>query len=153
MPTSAFSDKVYEIVKMIPRGKVMTYGQVALLLGLPRAARAVGWTLHWVVDDGRIPCQRVVNRYGGLAAGYGWGGQETHRADLEAEGIEVRPDMTVDLERYQWWPSAADLAALQLPPEVLEELNQKLEFSREQLSRSKATLRGRVKRKQTEINP
>ncbi len=152
MPTSEFSNKVYEIVNMIPQGKVMTYGQIATLLGLPRAAQAVGWALHWVdgSDDKAIPpCQRVVNRFGGLAAGYGWGGQAAHRADLEADGVTVRADMTVDLEHYQWWPTPAEVAALRLPPEALEELNQKLEFSREQLSRSKATLQNRVK----EIQP
>lgn len=152
MPTSEFSKKVYEIVKMCPPGRVMTYGQVALLLGLPRSSQVVGWALHWVDEGESVPCQRVVNRFGGLASGYGWGGQAAHKADLEAEGVEVRPDMTVDLSRYQWWPTLQDVTALHLPPEALEELNQKLEFSREQLSRSKATLQGRVKRKQTEAD-
>ncbi len=146
MPTSDFSNKVYEIVRMIPCGKVMTYGQIATLLGLPRAAQAVGWALHWVVEgETETPCQRVVNRFGGLAAGYGWGGQDAHKADLAVDGVEVGRDMTVDLERYQWWPSPAEIAALKLPQEALEELNQKLEFSREQLSRSKARLQNKVK--------
>lgn len=148
MPTSEFNKKVYEIVKMIPQGKVMTYGQIATLLGLPRAAQAVGWALHVVEDGEKTPCQRVVNRFGGLAAGYGWGGQDAQRVDLEGDGVEVRPDMTVDLERYQWWPESETIAALKLPPEALEELNQKLEFSREQLSRSKATMQKKVKQKQ-----
>jgi len=145
MPTSEFSNKVYEIVRMIPPGRVMTYGQIAVLLGLPRAAQAVGWALHWAMDEANTPCQRVVNRYGGLAQGYGWGGQAAHRADLEADEVEVRPDMTVDLERYQWWPTPAEIARLKLSPQALENLNRKLEFSREQLSRSKVRLQKRVK--------
>jgi methylated-DNA-protein-cysteine methyltransferase-like protein len=152
MPPSEFSKKVYEIVRMIPQGKVMTYGQIATLLGLPRAAQSVGWSLHWVNEEEPVPCQRVVNRFGGLAAGYGWGGQEAHRVDLEADGVTVRPDFTVDLEKYQWWPDEATAAALQLPPQALEELNQKLEFSRQQLSRSKASLNSKVKDQQSRLD-
>jgi methylated-DNA-protein-cysteine methyltransferase related protein len=59
-----------------------------------------------------VPCQRVVNRWGRLAPTYGWGGAEQHRAELEAEGVEVRPDMTVDLEVYQWWPDLAETRGL-----------------------------------------
>jgi len=88
-------------VRRVPRGKVVTYGQLALLAGYPRAARQVGWIAH---NGGpRLPWQRVVNRHGGLASGYR-GGRAGHRLDLIAEGIAVRPDLTVDLERYQWWP-------------------------------------------------
>jgi methylated-DNA-protein-cysteine methyltransferase related protein len=100
---SEFSRAVSEIVRGVPPGKVVTYGQVARLLGHPRAAQQVGWTLHWL-EEGSVPAQRVVNRFGGLASGYTSGGKDAHRADLEAEGVEVRPDYTVDLEKYQWWP-------------------------------------------------
>lgn len=112
----------------------MTYGQIALLLGVPRASRQVGWALHSVPEEYQVPCQRVVNRYGGLAAGYGWGGQLAHRAELEADGVEIREDFTVDLEKYQWHPTEAEIVLLQLPLESLERLNQKLAFSNERLS-------------------
>ncbi|NWJ48062.1 MAG: methylated-DNA--[protein]-cysteine S-methyltransferase [Chloroflexi bacterium] len=131
---STFSQQVYKIVKAIPKGKVMTYGQIALLLGVPRASRQVGWALHSVPEEYQVPCQRVVNRYGGLAAGYGWGGQLAHRAELEADGVEIREDFTVDLEKYQWHPTEAEIVLLQLPLESLERLNQKLAFSNERLS-------------------
>ncbi len=131
---SEFNDKVHEIVRRIPRGRVMTYGQIAALLGVPRGARAVGWALHWVVEDKEVPCQRVVNRFGGLAAGYGWGGQVAHRADLVAEEVEVREDFTVDLARYQWWPQEHELPDLQLSVYKQVELNEMLPFSRERLS-------------------
>ena len=103
-PRSKFTLAVYDLVRQIPKGKVATYGQIAGMLGHPRAAQQVGWTLHWSDESEDIPAQRVVNRFGGLASGYGWGGRDRHRADLEAEGVKVRDDYTVDLDKYQWWP-------------------------------------------------
>jgi len=100
-----FSQAVYALVKAIPKDKVMTYGQVAALLGYPRAAQYVGWVLHWSNFD-EIPYQRVVNRFGGLAAGYTRGGREAHKADLLAEGIQVRDDYTINLDKYLWHPPA-----------------------------------------------
>ena len=82
----------------------MTYGQVAAMLGVPFAARAVGSVLHHTPSAAEVPCQRVVNRWGRLAPIYGWGGPEQQKRELEAEGVEVRPNMTVDLKQYQWWP-------------------------------------------------
>lgn len=102
-PQSEFTKAVYQLVKVIPRGRVMTYGQIATLLGHPRAAQQVGWVLHWA-DYKEVPYQRVVNRFGSLADGYTRGGREAHRADLEMEGIEVREDMTADLDKYLWHP-------------------------------------------------
>lgn len=128
---SEFNDKVYEIVRRIPYGRVMTYGQIAALLGIPRAARAVGWALHAVPSGSKVPCQRVVNRNGGLAAGYGWGGQTAHRMDLLAEAVEISADFTVDLKKYQWWPTDDELPELALSPHIQEELDKKLAASYE----------------------
>jgi len=114
----------------------MTYGQVAALLGVPRAARAVGWTLHWVQGD-EVPCQRVVNRFGGLAAGFGWGGQVTHKALLVAEGVQVREDFTVDLEIYQWWPDKSELPNLELSVYAQNELDQQIPEAEVRLSHRK----------------
>lgn len=123
---SEFNAKVYEIVCSIPRGRVMTYGQIAALMGVPRAARAVGWALHWAAEAQQVPCQRVVNRFGRLASGYGWGGQLAHKADLLIDGVEVREDFTVDLEKYQWWPDESQLPSMELPLYKQIELDQKL---------------------------
>jgi methylated-DNA-protein-cysteine methyltransferase related protein len=131
---SELNDKVYEIVRRIPYGRVMTYGQIAALLGVPRAARAVGWALHAAPTEPPVPCQRVVNRFGGLAAGYGWGGQLAHRLELEAEAVEIKEDFTVDLQKYQWWPEESDLPGLQLSPYKRDELDQKLPENDERLS-------------------
>ena len=68
-----FNDRVYDIVRRVPKGKVISYGQVAFLAGSPRGARAVGWALHrnpypWVTGgETPVPCHRVVNREGRLA--------------------------------------------------------------------------------------
>jgi methylated-DNA-protein-cysteine methyltransferase-like protein len=94
-----FKKAVYDLVRSIPKGKVMTYGQIAGLLGYPRAAQMVGWIMHWS-DHHQIPYQRVVNRFGGLASGYTRGGREAHKKDLEDDGIKVRKDYTVDLGKY-----------------------------------------------------
>jgi len=99
-----FKNAVYNLVKAIPRGKVMTYGQIAALLGRPRAAQQVGWVMHWA-DHSEVPYQRVVNRFGSLADGYITGGRLSHKRDLEAEGIQVREDLTIDLEKYLWHPN------------------------------------------------
>jgi len=87
----------------VPRGKVVTYGQLARLAGHPRGAREVGWIAHDGGPD--LPWQRVVNRLGGLASGYR-GGRQGQRLDLRDDGVRVRSDLTVDLSRYQWWPDA-----------------------------------------------
>lgn len=96
-------EKIYEIVRQIPEGKVCTYGQVARLAGNPRWARVVGYALHQNPAFGVIPCHRVVNRDGRTAPGFAFGGPGIQRAMLEAEGVEFTEDGVVDLSRYGWW--------------------------------------------------
>ena len=93
-------EKIYEVVKSIPEGKVATYGQVALLAGNPRWARVVGYALHVNPYPGIIPCHRVVNREGRVAPGFAFGGEGVQRQLLEAEGIVFEPDGRIDLEKY-----------------------------------------------------
>ncbi len=93
---------IYEQVRKIPRGKVATYGQIAMLAGNPRWARAVGYALHSNPDPENIPCYRVLNRYGGLAPAFAFGGEQRQAELLRADGIEIRDDGTVDLEKYLW---------------------------------------------------
>ena len=93
---------IYEQVKRIPRGKVATYGQIAMLAGNPRWARAVGYALHANPDPESIPCYRVLNRFGALAPAFAFGGAEKQAELLRADGVEVREDGTVDLEKYLW---------------------------------------------------
>jgi methylated-DNA-protein-cysteine methyltransferase-like protein len=89
-------------VASIPRGKVMTYGQIAAICGNPQAARIVGGIAHF--GDPNLPWQRVVNKKGGLASGYP-GGRQGHKIALEAEGMSVSDDLTVDIDKFLWNPS------------------------------------------------
>ncbi len=95
-------ERIYEVVKKIPRGKVATYGQIAQLAGNSRWARVVGYALHANPDPDLIPCYRVVNRFGGLAPAFAFGGINVQADMLRADGIEIGGDNTVDLEKYLW---------------------------------------------------
>ena len=97
----SFFDRVYEYVARVPRGKVVTYGQVAAAIGAPRCARQVGWALHVNPQPGIIPCHRVVNREGRLAPAFAFGGEAVQASLLEAEGVEVVGGY-VDLNKYRW---------------------------------------------------
>ena len=94
-------EKIYDIVKQIPRGTVATYGQVAALAGNKRWARVVGYALHVNPDPEEIPCYRVVNREGRVSEAFAFGGGNRQIGLLEADGIEVK-DGCVDLSKYQW---------------------------------------------------
>ncbi len=100
MQEKTFFERVYEALKQVPKGKVVTYGQIAYAIGAPRCARQVGFALHVNPQPGLIPCHRVVNRFGGLAPAFAFGGQEVQAALLRKEGVDVREDYTVDLQRY-----------------------------------------------------
>ncbi len=102
MRSMNFFEKVYEAVKQIPKGKVATYGQIALVAGSPKAARQVGYALHVNPQPFVIPCHRVVNRFGGLAPAFAFGGQEAQAALLKQEGIAVDEDFKIDLSIYQY---------------------------------------------------
>src|SRR3989344_852904 len=102
---AAFKQRVYEIVATIPKGRVMTYGQVAALAGAAWASWEVGQIAH--TGPSNLPWQRVVNKQGGLARGYP-GGFEGHKKDLETEGVSVDQDLRVDIERLLWQPPHKD---------------------------------------------
>lgn len=95
-------DKIYEVVRQIPRGTVASYGQVAMLAGNPRWARVVGYALHANPDPAGIPCYRVVTKDGRTSAAFAFGGQDVQRALLEADGVRFLPDGRVDMEGFQW---------------------------------------------------
>lgn len=103
-PDASFRERVEAVVAQIPKGRVMTYGQIAALCGNARAARIVGGIAHF--GDPDLPWQRVVNRHGGLASGYP-GGRQGHMQVLEAEGVEVSDDYQVDVNQLIWWPPSS----------------------------------------------
>jgi methylated-DNA-protein-cysteine methyltransferase-like protein len=98
--TAGFFLRVYRVVRLIPRGRVATYGQVALLAGTPRGARAVGWALRALDDRGvaRVPWHRVVNAAGGISPRPGLSPQLQRRL-LRAEGVRFQSGR-VDLLRH-----------------------------------------------------
>jgi len=98
---SSFTSEVEALVAQIPKGRVMTYGQIAALCGRPQAARIVGGIAHF--GDPTLPWQRVVKKQGGLASGYP-GGKKAHRKHLEAEGASFIDEFAVDINTLLWWP-------------------------------------------------
>lgn len=94
-------DRIYEVVKKIPKGQVASYGQVAALAGSKRWARVVGYALHVCPEPGRIPWHRVVKRDGSLAFDGAEGALNLQRVLLESESVRFK-DGKVIMKDYQW---------------------------------------------------
>ena len=94
-------DRIYAAVKLIPRGQVATYGQVAAAAGNPRLARVVGYALHENPEPGVIPCHRVVMRDGAVSSAFAFGGANRQIELLTAEGVGFADETHVDMERYR----------------------------------------------------
>ena len=97
-----FFNKVYDITKKIPYGKVTTYGHIAEACGIKSAARTVGWALNGCGSD--IPAHRVVNRYGALTGKIHFGDPNLMEELLKNEGIEFDKNGCVVLEKHLWIP-------------------------------------------------
>lgn len=97
---SAMKNKVYEILKIVPAGKVTTYGRIAICLGNKNLARVVGNILHQNPDPASFPCHRVVNSKGRVAENFAFGGAAAQRMLLEQEGIVFEKDGRIDLKKY-----------------------------------------------------
>jgi O-6-methylguanine DNA methyltransferase len=103
-----FPQRVYALVRRVPRGRVITYGAIARLLGNPRAARQVGWAMAatpQATKSPRIPAHRVINARGELSGRHAFGAEDIQRRRLEAEGVEFDAEGRVELDRYLWLPS------------------------------------------------
>ena len=98
---SQFKADVEKFIAQVPAGKVTTYGDLAALAGHPYAARIVGGMAHY--GNTELPWHRLVNRFGGLAAGY-HGGRRTQKEHLEAEGITCTNDRVDNFEEMRWRP-------------------------------------------------
>lgn len=101
-----YANRVFGVVRHIPRGKVATYGQVARLIGAPRTARYVGYALHANpepgTDEGCIPCHRVVFKDGRMATGFAFGGPDEQRQMLAAEGVAFDDEGRVLMDEFLW---------------------------------------------------
>lgn len=97
-------ERIWRVAARIPRGKVVTYGQLAELAGLPRAARQAGYAMHALPSGSRVPWQRVVNARGEVSPRSDPGGELVQRALLEREGVRFDARGRIDLARYGWRP-------------------------------------------------
>lgn len=98
MENENFFNQVYEAVKLIPKGKVSTYGEIARFLGKPHYARQVGWALHKNPAPIKVPCHRVVFSDGNLSSAFAFGGANEQYRLLADEGVIFIADK-VDLKR------------------------------------------------------
>jgi len=102
---SSFYDKVYEVVRLIPTGKVTSYGAIATYLGTAQSSRMVGWAMNNAgLQFPYIPAHRVVNRNGLLTGKHHFGSSTIMQELLEAEGITVIDDRIADFEKHFWNP-------------------------------------------------
>ena len=97
-------ERVYAVVRRIPRGRVATYGQVARLAGLGRNARQVGYALHALPAHHKVPWHRVVNARGEISLSPLSGADVTQRLRLEREGVEFSARGRIDLKIFGWKP-------------------------------------------------
>ncbi|MDD3826531.1 MAG: MGMT family protein [Anaerolineae bacterium] len=113
---NSFFHQVYRVVRLIPPGQVATYGQIARILGAPRAARTVGWALHDLPEGSDVPWQRVVNARGAISLERRGLGGAVQRALLEEEGVRFGPEGQIDLAVYGWpGPDLAEVQSLRSP--------------------------------------
>lgn len=103
--TPNFYQAVYKLVRKIPRGRVMTYGQIATILGAPRAARAVGYAMRASGRHDDVAWQRVINRKGQISARSEVERPIIQKMLLESEGVVFDESGTCDLERLRWEPA------------------------------------------------
>jgi methylated-DNA-protein-cysteine methyltransferase-like protein len=105
-PPLGFFAAIYVLTRRIPRGQVATYGQIARLLGAPRAARVVGWAMHGTPKGSGVPWHRVVQQGGSLSPTVSPADPGRQRRLLEREGVTFRLDGRIDMARHQWQPIA-----------------------------------------------
>ncbi len=102
-----FFDRVYAVVRQIPRGRVTSYGAIAAYLGSKGSSRMVGWAMnHSHRADASLPAHRVVNRQGVLTGKHHFGGSNIMQQLLENEKVQVEDDKVVHFEKLFWDPSA-----------------------------------------------
>lgn len=120
---SLFKQRVIEIVRLIPYGKVVSYGQVALYIGVPRAARQVGWVLNGTEGKTDLPWWRVINREGRITIdGTKFNDKQLQRKLLQAEGIVVSKDFLVDMSTYRFIADKEFVKSMELDADYLQML-------------------------------
>lgn len=125
---SKFSEKVLSVVDNIPYGKVVSYGQVALYVGVPRAARQVGWILRQ--SEGKeIPWWRVINNEGRISIkGNRYNTPELQRKLLQSENVFVTDEFEIDIEEYRYRASRRELIKFKLDDDYIDIVLQKIPY-------------------------
>ena len=100
-----YFEEVYEVVRLVPKGRVTTYGAIARYLSLRAGARMVGWAMNGSHNYPNVPAHRVVNSVGVLSGKHFFGGPTIMQQLLEDEGVAVVDDRIVDFEKWLWDPS------------------------------------------------
>jgi methylated-DNA-protein-cysteine methyltransferase-like protein len=106
---SSFFEKVYALVQQIPEGKVTTYGAIAKALGTAKSARMVGWAMNASHNLPNVPAHRVVNKMGLLTGKHHFDGTNLMQQLLENEGIKIKDNQIINLEKHLWIPENIDL--------------------------------------------
>ena len=120
---SSFKNRVLDIVRMIPKGKVASYSQIAAYAGVPRGAREVGWILNGIDTLEEVPWWRVVNMAGYLSIrGNQTADKELQRKLLINDGIDVSENFTLDMKKYQFTLNLERLRELQLDDQYIEKI-------------------------------
>lgn len=116
-----FQTAVLRVVRLIPPGRVASYGQVAAYIGTPRAARQVGWVMRSLEGTPDFPWWRVLNNAGVITIkGNQFNSAQLQKELLEAEGIDVTDKFELDMARYRFRPHAQELASLKLDPDYVK---------------------------------
>jgi len=105
MDSKDFFQKVYKVVKMIPSGRVSTYGLIAKYLGSTKSSRVVGYAMNASHKNSEIPAHRVVNRVGLLTGKHHFSGRTLMKDLLESEGVKIQNDRVVNFKKFVWDPS------------------------------------------------
>lgn len=105
MDRDSFFNDVYEVAKLIPKGRVTSYGAIAKYLGVARSARVVGWAMNGAVTEQDVPAHRVVNRVGLLTGKNHFASPTLMQELLEAEGVKVKNDQIESFDKHFWDPT------------------------------------------------
>lgn len=101
----SFFESVYEVVKLIPKGRVSSYGAIANYLGAKGSARMVGWAMNNAHQHPNVPAHRVVNRHGLLTGKHHFATPTTMQEMLEREGVRIKDEQIEDFDKLFWNPA------------------------------------------------
>ena len=118
---TVFQQAVLRAVRLIPEGKVASYGQIAAYVGTPRAARQVGWTMRSMESAPDFPWWRVLNNAGRITIkGNMFNTAQLQKELLQAEGVEINDQFELSIERYRFRPTPKQLEPLKLDPQYIQ---------------------------------